>query len=122
VHEDWKNCSTVEELAQGLTNNASAGASPAMLQDVRECLARAGELAITLRPIESAPKDGTSVILYAPAEYPCFVQGFWDDTWGGWEYREQLVKDVNTGNLEPAGWLPLPKIGSLPAPVEEAAA
>lgn len=47
IHPDWKKCKTVEQLIEGLANNATLyGAErKAWVEDARSCFARAFEIA-----------------------------------------------------------------------------
>lgn len=53
------------------------------------------------RPIETAPKDGTLVIIYDPRSHRAYACGFEFGIWqtGVWDSR---------GPVSPTHWLPLP--------------
>jgi hypothetical protein len=62
------------------------------------------------RPIQSAPKDGTELWLYAPDESPSQFVGRYEVSgeYGYWAYSEELVMQV-VGEAGPTHWMPLPE-------------
>lgn len=62
------------------------------------------------QPIETAPKDGTSIWLFCPNDEPQQAAGFWANDPNGpyWAFCEQLVMDV-VGQAFPTHWQPLPE-------------
>lgn len=59
------------------------------------------------QPIETAPKDGTEVLLFDAKDAPNEYVGFYDEG-GYWCYSELLVQDV-TGAAYPTHWMPKPE-------------
>lgn len=61
------------------------------------------------RPIESAPRDGTTVLLFAPG---------WDTPKTGWTYADDPWQDCpfssNRDDYVPTHWMPLPAPPSKP--------
>jgi hypothetical protein len=77
--------------------------------------------AITWRPIETAPKDGTHVFLYVPGDslYPTvghydtreyFMKEYGDADYmdEGWRWSYGYPADFHDDALEPTRWMPLP--------------
>lgn len=73
------------------------------------------------RPIETAPKDGTAVLVFSPYEdrtdptnvvVAKYKEAFskTPNVGGWWEYCEKLISDVQ-GEVEPppTHWMPLPE-------------
>lgn len=66
------------------------------------------------QPIDTAPKDGTRVLLcdacFAyPKAYPqCVAQGFWLET-GHWGYWADRISDFQLVWFAPTHWMPLPE-------------
>jgi hypothetical protein len=65
------------------------------------------------QPIESAPKDGSAVLLcdfsegtYRTTEYPSVVVGWWDD--GEWRDMGD-IGCCGQYNYDPTHWMPLPE-------------
>ncbi len=75
------------------------------------------------QPIETAPKDGTHVLLYRSGEYASLHEGYWklshfggSHAWGGagWTFA---------GFDQPTHWMPLPAPpGDIPEEVQQEAA
>jgi hypothetical protein len=75
---------------------------------------------MTWQPIETAPRDGTDVLLYVPrpSRYPELIYppiqcvGHWrDDLADGWwrlSYVEGYEYDTELNNYHPTHWQPLP--------------
>ena len=63
------------------------------------------------QPIETAPKDGTEILLFCPHDDPQNVQGYFssepEEHARYWRPTESLVADV-VGLIEPTHWMPLP--------------
>lgn len=70
------------------------------------------------KTIDSAPRDGTRVLLFC-ADYdpPFFVGQFmWtelptdhEDYWAGWSFSEELIANHADTEPEPSHWQPLPE-------------
>lgn len=64
-------------------------------------------------PIETAPKDGSWLLLYEDADIP--VCGYWhvidehDFSWSGWTYADVLLAEVRPEGVRPTHWMPLPE-------------
>lgn len=74
------------------------------------------------RPMDSAPKDGTRVLLYDPAFEPAeFVGSFcWTDLpksdpdyWEGWQFAEELLINHCDDEPAPIRWIPIPSPPSI---------
>lgn len=63
------------------------------------------------QPIETAPRDGTDVLLYLDGRMPC-VAGYFRDGWYSFDAPEKAL-----GFFAPTHWMPLP---SPPLPTQEA--
>lgn len=76
------------------------------------------------QPIDTAPKDGTWVILYDPKATPAVTTGIWDhDFWAVWNDAKQDTDWVGAWTnchvssfgyeelveLNPTHWMPLPE-------------
>ncbi len=67
------------------------------------------------QPIESAPKDGGSVLLYipySPEKFPpeeCADVGRWNDEDGCFRFNG----DDGPDDIQPTAWMPLPKVRPL---------
>lgn len=73
------------------------------------------------KPIESAPKDGTTILLYYPNEENAVTSGWWYEEYEGDEYKYGYWKVASLPshgcgceNSEPTHWMELPDIPSLP--------
>lgn len=59
-------------------------------------------------PIETAPKDGTSILVYEETEWPeIFVAYHKNDSWG-WTKEGNFGEDGDYFNHSPSHWMPLP--------------
>lgn len=67
-------------------------------------LARRGA-AMQWRPIETAPKDGTPLLLLWPDAAEKMAVMWWDDYCGGWM---GYYDGINPGRMPPTHWMPLP--------------
>jgi hypothetical protein len=63
------------------------------------------------QPIETAPKDGTSVWVFCGGEQAAMRWLVIDGTsgLGLWVYSDGLLSDVDPEPEEPTHWMPLPK-------------
>ena len=62
------------------------------------------------QPIETAPKDGTEVLLWTD-EYPRVVSASYREfgEWEGWTFTDEALADIQPeGPREPSHWMPLP--------------
>ena len=80
-------------------------------------------MASSWKPIDTAPRDGTNVILGWDFAGVWLVRnGWWDDGCsacgdcpcdeddiGWWSYRHSVTQELLNGYDEPTHWLPLPK-------------
>lgn len=72
------------------------------------------------KPIESAPKDGTEILLYYPNEENAITSGWWYEEYEGDEYKYGYWKVASLpshgcgccadNNSEPTHWMELPKL------------
>jgi len=64
------------------------------------------------QPIETAPKDGTRVLLFhdgGPSEDPCMLVGLWDETRPEKHYGTKWACEwYSAFNVYPICWMPLP--------------
>ncbi len=64
------------------------------------------------QPIETAPKDGTPVLLFAPDDVPQIVVGYAykhssrADVF--WIYMDEALANISPGGADPTHWMPLP--------------
>ena len=69
-----------------------------------------GEFWPEWQPMETAPKDGRSILFYVE-EY--WIEGWWNQRYKKWEV---ITLDVHGGDcrsrgvVEPDGWMPLPEV------------
>lgn len=66
------------------------------------------------QPIETAPKDGTEVILWLGHPFSRIKHARWFDGWEMWIHAEDPTPNENddmwgTGSLVPTHWMPLPE-------------
>ena len=61
------------------------------------------------RPIETAPKDRTEVLLFNANEEPSVYAGFYEPDGGYWSYSESLIQDI-VGESPATHWMPLPEL------------
>lgn len=58
------------------------------------------------RPIETAPRDGTDVMLYA--NHDCYIAAWYDDAWhADFTVLAKMPFEQEAG--EPTHWMPLPE-------------
>ncbi len=72
------------------------------------CGLKGGEYSIGWQPIETAPKDGRSVIVFCPGEDGIAVCYWSTSIWvtpGAWICE---LNRSDTGRYEPSHWMPLP--------------
>ncbi len=72
------------------------------------------------KPIESAPKDGTTILLYYPNEGSVITSGWWEETprewdkdWGEWKIAKLPSHGCgccSDDNSEPTHWMELPDL------------
>jgi len=69
------------------------------------------------QPIDTAPKDGSQLLLFCgDYEPPFFVGSFtWidlpkdhEDYWEGWSFSEEILANHCGAEPEPTHWMPLP--------------
>ena len=64
------------------------------------------------QPIETAPKDGTEIMLWR-GDWPCPIFAYWDDLTdpdrGFWSACESILGDAMDGMVEdPSHWMSFP--------------
>jgi hypothetical protein len=60
------------------------------------------------QPIETAPKDGTRILLFIEDQV---IEGHWDDSWPMWctaYLSSHGCGCCSSSNEEPTHWMPLP--------------
>ncbi|MEC9345534.1 MAG: hypothetical protein VYB54_04855 [Pseudomonadota bacterium] len=63
---------------------------------------------IEWQPIETAPKDGTPVLVWSEHDEPSAVVARWEWTWDMWEYVDTMLADVSPeGPPAPSHWSPI---------------
>jgi hypothetical protein len=63
------------------------------------------------QPIETAPKDGTEVLLWLQPPYNSIEKARWFDLWGNWqigEFPEDSDEYCGIGSALPTHWMPIP--------------
>ena len=75
------------------------------------------------RPIETAPKDGSKVMLYLGAPWSCTDIARWFSPWENWERGDELPDTkvdeyCGIGSAVPTHWMPLPAAPSIIATKE----
>lgn len=61
------------------------------------------------QPIETAPKDGTEVILYV-ADFDSVTTGWYSSRTGLWPRHDEFTEDGDACNIGlPTHWMPLPE-------------
>ena len=60
------------------------------------------------QPIETAPRDGTEILLFDADTDPTIYVGGYDYDGRYWFYSELLAQDV-VGEATPTHWMPLPE-------------
>ncbi len=69
------------------------------------------------KPIASAPKDGTTVLLYSEDIEPNIFQGLWQAWTGSWEGGGEWVDIWNNDPIETNSGMIFPKLwASIPVP------
>lgn len=67
------------------------------------------------QPIETAPKDGTMILVWDESSSPGVVAAYFlsethdDEEWSGWIYGDQLLADADPEGPLPTHWMPLPE-------------
>ena len=65
-------------------------------------------------PIETAPKDGTKILLFEPSETrngECIFVGLWDERRNPeWYDSQWKCAEYDAFNHEPTHWMPLPEV------------
>jgi hypothetical protein len=88
-------------------------------RQMRDLLAAAASLAALAQapvaqgwqPIETAPKDGTEVLLWLQPPYNSIEKARWFDLWGNWqigEFPEDSDEYCGIGSALPTHWMPIP--------------
>ena len=107
-----------DELISKLRSQASwgnevAGLSGELIQHLRLELdmAKARERCLNWQPIETAPRDGTDVLLYEGGEYERIYMGFYANTIDRGGKKVYQFWDIGSEpwNWEPTHWMPLPE-------------
>lgn len=75
------------------------------------------------QPIETAPKDGTEVLLYLDAPWSKIEKARWYEPWKNWqvgEIPEDPIRDeyCGIGSSIPTHWMPLPASPTPSAPAD----
>lgn len=60
------------------------------------------------QPIETAPKDGTRILIYDPTHYRDPIITIAEYRCGGWLGEDGGVYDCCSSEYEPTHWMPLP--------------
>ena len=74
---------------------------------LRDCLQQA--LDMRWRPIESAPKDGTKVLVYRPIFVDRYITEIGIDWWDKWDGAPEGCWMKSRVDVQPTHWMPLPK-------------
>lgn len=83
------------------------GAGPEAMTDEQHHAHEAGRM--NWRPIESAPKDGSNVLIIAASAYsPEARVGWWNDGWCFYSRPDRFWAAGVTGMVEATHWMPLP--------------
>lgn len=109
-----------DDLLRRLAEDASFLESKGfIISSIREARARIRELEAERqwRPIESAPKDGTSIIYLDGRE--CIGEAFWQDKD---EHEPSWWDEANTEEVKPMYWTPLPDLPAAVPVAQRAAA
>jgi hypothetical protein len=64
------------------------------------------------QPIETAPKDGTHILIWDAKGSSSVVEVYWeafDEERGYWAFAEELLSDVFLVNATPSNWMALPE-------------
>jgi hypothetical protein len=69
------------------------------------------------QPIETAPKDGTVVLVndYEAQEGAAYVMAYWQSgsDWSGWAYEDEMLNDAQPLGPSPTHWFLIPPPPSL---------
>jgi len=65
------------------------------------------------QPRETAPKDGTTILVWEPNALPNVVAALWhlepdDEEYEGWVYADETMSDIVPDGPEFTHWMPLP--------------
>jgi hypothetical protein len=60
------------------------------------------------QPIETAPKDGTNILLWWPMQFHCALTGHWANKWNPWIGWKVSGWSHDMFKTEPTHWMPLP--------------
>lgn len=100
------------EVSYGISTRCTCGYATAKQRvlDLAEQVARTPQPE-EWKPIASAPKDGTTILLYCPDDAPALVAGNFcsGNDWSGWQYADELLSDAAPGGPSPTHWMPLPQ-------------
>ncbi len=78
------------------------------IEEIKTRLASTGRIRGEWRPISEAPRDGTNILLWWPAQFHCALTGHWADKynpWIGWKVSGWSHDKFTT---EPTHFMPLP--------------
>lgn len=113
----YQDCTAAERADEQDANRAANGdliAAAGNLPDLARELLQARE-ALTPKPIDTAPKDGTKILLLKIAGHPAHptalwwcVLGFWSSRWNNWNDGVEPA-----GLADPNYWMPAPSLTAL---------
>ena len=101
--EDWFN----NLLANYYDGQAEIGKNINHIVRIRSCLQQA--LDMRWKPIESAPKDGTKVLVYRPIFVDRYITEIGIDWWDKWDGAPEGCWMKSRVDVQPTHWMPLPK-------------
>ncbi len=63
------------------------------------------------QPIETAPRDGTEILIFEPASAAKIHVVSWQESedYKVWCYAEEVLSDICPEGAEPTHWMPLPQ-------------